>query len=104
MVAIVIDWQIAVLILFAGLLATYIRLKDTPAVILFKDGKVDMNGVAIAVETFGVSIIAAILTAWVLAEQNGDLITSFGGFIAIVASAIGGMSTVRALMNTVKVG
>jgi len=96
---IVIDWQIAMLLLLAAGLATYIRLKDTPAVILFADGKIVMAGVAVAVETFFVALVAAMLTAWVLADQSGVYITELGGFAAISGAALGGMATVRAVLN-----
>lgn len=96
---IVIDWQIAMLLLLAAGLATYIRLKDTPAVILFKDDKVIIAGVAVAVETFFVALVAAILTAWVLADQSGVVVTEIGGFAAICGAALGGMATVRAVLN-----
>jgi hypothetical protein len=96
---IVIDWQIAMLLILAGGLATYIRLKDTPAVILFKDDKIIIAGVVVAVETFVVATVAAMLTAWVLAEQSGVYITEVGGFAAICGAALGGMATVRAALN-----
>jgi Trk-type K+ transport system membrane component len=99
---IVIDWQVIGLLILAGLIATYIRLKDTPAVVLWKDGKLQMAGVEVAVETFFVSVLAAFLTAWILAEQTGVLITSWGGFAAIAAAALGGMATIRAAINVFK--
>jgi len=94
----VVDAQMVGLFLFAAILATYIRIKDSPALVLIVSGKVDWKAVAVLGETFFVSVIAALLAAWALA-QEGVYITSIAGFGTIVGAAIAGMSTVRAVLN-----
>lgn len=99
----VVDAEMVGLFLFAAILATYIRIKDTPALVLIVKGadgvsKVDWNAVAVLGETFFVSVVAALLAAWALA-QEGVYINSIAGFGTIVAAAIAGMSTVRAVIN-----
>jgi hypothetical protein len=95
---IVVDAQMVGLFLFAAILATYIRIKDSPKLVLVVNGKVDLNAIAVLGETFFVSAVAALLAAWVLAQQ-GVYITSIGGFGVITGSAVAGMSTIRAILN-----
>jgi len=95
---IVVDAQTVGLFLFAAILATYIRIKDSPKLVLIVSGKVNWDAVAVMGETLFVSAIAALLAAWALAGQ-GVYIDSIAGFGTIVGSAIAGMSTVRAALN-----
>jgi hypothetical protein len=94
----VVDAQMVGLFLFAAILATYIRIKDSPSLVLIVSGKVDWNAVAVLGETFLASVFAALLTAWGLAEQ-GVYITSITGFGTITLAAVAGMATVRAIIN-----
>jgi hypothetical protein len=95
---IVVDAQTVGLFLFAAILATYIRIKDSPKLVLVVNGKVDYGALAVLGETFFVSAIAALLAAWVLAGQ-GVYIDTVAGFATVTGSAIAGMSTVRAILN-----
>ena len=95
----VVDAQTVGLFLFAAILATYIRIKDSPKLVLVVGGKLDYNAVAVLGETFFVSIVAALLTAWAILAPEGVYITSVSGFATVTAAAIAGMSTVRAILN-----
>lgn len=94
-----VDATMVGLFLFASILATYIRIKDSPALVLIVNGKLNMSAVGTIGETFFVSVVAALLAAWLLASQSGVYITSIAGFATITGSAIAGMSTVRAILN-----
>jgi len=98
----VVDAQMVGLFLFAAILATYIRIKDSPSLVVIAGGKVDWNAVAVLGETFLASVFAALLTAWGLAEQ-GVYIDTVTGFGTITLAAVAGMSTVRAILNHIPV-
>lgn len=91
----------ALLVAFAALIATVIRVKDEPALVFVVDKKLDMNAVATAVGTYIASALAAIVTAWLIADQSGIFISSFAGFVIVSTGAIGGMATVRAALNAI---
>lgn len=96
--ALEVTWEMAALFLFASGLATYIRIKDSPALVLIVDKKVDWSAMATLAETFFVSILAALLSGWALALE-GVYIDSIAGFGTITLAAVAGMSTVRAILN-----
>lgn len=96
--ALEVTWEMVGLFLFASALATYIRIKDSPALVLIADKKVDMGAVAILLETFFISVLAALLSGWALA-QEGVYIDTIAGFGTITLAAVAGMSTVRAIIN-----
>jgi hypothetical protein len=98
----VVDAQMVGLFLFAAILATYIRIKDSPSLVLIVGGKVDWNAVAVLGETFLVSVFAALLTAWGLATE-GVYIDTVAGFGTVTLAAVAGMSTVRAILNHIPV-
>lgn len=95
-------WQLVGMILLAAGIATLVRIKDTPALVLVVDGELQMAAVAELVQTYVVGAIAAVVAAWALAETEGVTIYTIGGLAAITGSAIGGMSAIRAALNIAK--
>jgi hypothetical protein len=95
-------WQLIGLVALAASIATMIRIKDTPPLVLVVDGRISLAAVATLVETYVASATAAVVTAMVLAETNDVTVYTLGGLAAITAAAIGGMSTVRAALNLMK--
>jgi len=87
--------SVGLLLGFAALIATYLRLTDAPAT------PFTMKNLAVIVETYFGSAVAAVLTAWAVGLE-GLYVTDYTGFLVITAGAIGGMVAVRALMDKFK--
>lgn len=92
-------WQLVGLVGLAAAIATLIRVKDTPPLVLVVDGKLSMAAVATLISTYIVSAVAAVVTAVIVAASEGVTIYTAGGLFVITTGAIGGMSTVRAALN-----
>lgn len=93
-------WQLVGMIMLAASIATLIRAKDSPALVLVVDGKLSTAAVAVLVETWIAGAIAAVVAAMVVAETNDVSIYTIGGLTIITSAAIGGMASVRAALNS----
>jgi hypothetical protein len=87
--------SVGLLLGFAALIATYLRLIDAPAT------PFTLKNAGVIAETYFGSAVAAVLTAWVIGGE-GLFVTDIVGFLLVVSGALGGMATVRALMDKFK--
>jgi hypothetical protein len=87
--------SVGLLLGFAALIATYLRLTDAPAT------PFTLKNLPVIAETYFGSAVAAVLTAWVIGLQ-GLYVTDLTGFLMITTGAVGGMVAVRALMDKFK--
>ena len=85
--------EMLLVVIIAAIIAMVIRLADYPSELF---DKTQMMKFA---QAFAASFIAAFLGGWLLITQGMDLMT-FMPFLIVVSMAIGGMSTVRALLET----
>lgn len=85
------------LLLLAALIATAIRLYDFPVTKVTKETILD------AVKVFVYALIAAFLSLYLLELAGLTLdLENFGAFIAVVAASVGGMATIRAILDLVQ--
>ena len=83
-------------VLLAAAVATIVRLEDWPPTEWSMDEVKNIVGVFIG------SAITATFFAWFYAETAGILINSIEGMIAVVMSAVGGVASIRAVLDQVK--
>ena len=82
------------LLLLAALIATAIRLYDFPVT------KITKENVFEAVKVYVYALIAAFLSLYLLELAGLTLdLENFGSFIAAVAASLGGMATIRAVLD-----
>jgi hypothetical protein len=85
------------LLLLAAVIATVIRVADIPSLPFSKDSMVKI------LQTFVYSLVTAFLAMYVLELLGLTLsLDEMAGFMVVVATAVGGMSVARAILEKVK--
>jgi hypothetical protein len=87
-----ITFELVAFVVFAALIAAVVRMYDVPVT------KAAIKPFLLA---FGGSLVAAMLTVWMM-DASGAIVMNYANFIIVAGASVGGLSVVRAVIEQAK--